>query len=459
MRWVDLRARYLSGLVEQTSLEGTGAAPSLVLMKVGQRGLEVLLSPTVAGRLGWFSPIEDGSSLVLDADIGLDDLEALAAERWTAWPALVSVGESQGSTVLLNLEYAGSISFEGPDRIVEAALASVALQLATQPWCDEMLAGLYAIGDDQTKGPKGPQWTGSHKAIDLAERLDQISLAHQELAGELSLSTLRAVACEALPIVAIAFASTPANALQCLAEAAIPERSGVVLAAAGPLAGAHWRVVLDDRGKGVLRGLVGDFPLSWDLEINCDREEVALLSDALGATSDHEGVPAPAGSGNIASVPDELIDIREDGGRPVQDGARVRPPERGDVEICILGPVDVVAGDLSVLEPSRRMAALGLLTYLAAHQRPVSADELASSLWPLDARRDNVGGPRTKNRHEPDFARKEGVGLRCRGQSAPCLFTAGLPVVRRRDLRLGTLRKVCHKCASPGPAPSDVKSS
>jgi DNA-binding SARP family transcriptional activator len=396
MRWVDLGARYLSGLVEQTSLEGNGAAPSLVLMKVGQRGLEVLLSPTVAGRLGWFSPIGDGSSLVLDADIGLDDLEALAAERWTAWPALVSVGESQGSTVLLNLEYAGSISFEGPDRIVEAALASVALQLATQPWCDEMLAGLYAIGDDQTKGPKGPQWTGSHKAIDLAERLDQISLAHQELAGELSLSTLRAVACEALPIVAIAFASTPANALQCLAEAAIPERSGVVLAAAGPLAGAHWRVVLDDRGKGVLRGLVGDFPLSWDMEINCDREEVALLSDALGATSDHEGVPAAAGSGNIASVPDELIDIREDGGHPIRDGARVRPPERGDVEICILGPVDVVAGDLSVLEPSRRMAALGLLTYLAAHQRPVSADELASSLWPLDARRDNVGGPQRK---------------------------------------------------------------
>ena len=48
---------------------------------------------------------------------------------------------------------------------------------------------------------------------------------------------------------------------------------------------------------------------------------------------------------------------------------------------------------MSALEPSRRTAALALLAYMAAHDRPVNADELAGALWPLDATKDNLGGP------------------------------------------------------------------
>ena len=38
---------------------------------------------------------------------GLDDLKALAEERWPAWPALVNIGESDGASILFNLEHAG----------------------------------------------------------------------------------------------------------------------------------------------------------------------------------------------------------------------------------------------------------------------------------------------------------------------------------------------------------------
>ena len=42
------------------------------------------------------------------------------------------------------------------------------------------------------------------------------------------------------------------------------------------------------------------------------------------------------------------------------------------------------------------MAALALLAYMASHERPVTADEIAGTLWPLDATKDNMNGPQRK---------------------------------------------------------------
>jgi DNA-binding SARP family transcriptional activator len=390
MRWVDLASRYMSGLVEQASLDPSAKVPSLVLMQVGLGGLEVLLAPASSGRMGWFFPTDEAATLLLDPDIGLDDLQALADERWPAWPALVSVGMTEKGALLLNLEHVGSLSVEGHPSAVQGVLASIVLQLSTQPWCDEMLSGLYTIGGSPiTSGKSEAHWTGADAALDLAEKLDRISGAHQELASGLSLSTLRAVACEALPNIAVAFGDTPAGALECLVEAAVPERSGVAVVAAGPFEGARWRLVCGKDGKASLEGQVDDRSVSFELTLDCDPQEVALLSEALGATGDRDNLATAS-----AVSPSEgagALDIRENG---KAGGSAVF--ERGEVEICILGPVDVVGGDLAALDPCRRMAALGLLAYVAVHKRPVSADELAGSLWPLDATNDNLAGPQRK---------------------------------------------------------------
>ncbi len=238
MRWVDLGLRYLSGLVEQQSLDKIGPVPSVVLVHAGKRGLEVLVSPAVQGALGWFEPSEDGTKLLLDAEVTLEELQGLATDRWPAWPALVSLGNDADGALLFNLEHGGSLSVEGPSKQVAGALARIALELSSQPWSDEMLAGLYLIGDCSLDGRlRGAQRVAGDEAMDLAERLDQISAAQQELAGTVSLSVLRAVACEARPNVAVAFPGAPPEALRCLAEAAVPERSGIVVAGAGPFTG------------------------------------------------------------------------------------------------------------------------------------------------------------------------------------------------------------------------------
>jgi DNA-binding SARP family transcriptional activator len=378
MRWVDLGLRYLSGLVERQSLDRLGPVPSVVLVHAGTRGLEVFVSPTVNGSLGWFMPTEHGERLVLDPEVTLEDLQALAADRWPAWPALVSLGRDGDGALLFNLEHAGSLAVEGPVERVKGALACMALELSSQPWSNEMLAGLYVVGQCPLE-VTGAQRVADENAMDLAEKLDRVSGAQQALAGPVSLSVLRAVAFEALPNVAVAFPGTPPGVLQCLVEAAVPERSGV--AVAGPIAGADWSLAIETNGDALLQGLINGRSVSFDLKIDCDFEEVGLLGEALMAAANRD---SSSGQDYVSVLPPS---------GPTRDQPA---PERGQVEICLLGPVDVVGGDMSALEPSRRMAALALLAYMSAHDRPISADELASSLWPLDAMKDNLGGPQRK---------------------------------------------------------------
>ena len=375
--------------------------PSVALVRVGSCGLEVVVSPAVSGSLGWFSATEDGTKLVLDAEVTLEELEALAADHWPAWPALVSLGQADEAELLVNLEHAGSVSVEGPDRVVHGVLGRMVLELSSQPWSDEMLAGLYALGHSSLGAVKGLQKVDEDKAFELAEKLDVVSGAQQALAGSLSLSTLRAVACEALPNVVVAFPGTSPGALRCLAEAAIPEQSGIVVAGAGPYDGARWKLVLTGDGQATLLGLLGERTASFEFKCGCDPEEVGLLGEALGAAST-EGTNS-AGPEDAEQPPDDPADPAGNGrhgpGASPADGPSVSnltPPQRGDIEICVLGPVDVAGGDLNVLEPSRRMAALALLAYMASHDRPVTADEIASTLWPLDATKDNVNGPQRK---------------------------------------------------------------
>ncbi|HTW08211.1 MAG TPA: BTAD domain-containing putative transcriptional regulator [Acidimicrobiales bacterium] len=394
VQWVDLGVRYLSGLVEQMSSDGHRCVPTLVLARAAEARLEVVVSPMPQGRLGWFSPSCDGNALVLDQDIDLEDLAALAEGRWAAWPALVSVGEVGGSNLLVNLEAARALSIEGPDHVVEAVLASFVLQLACQPWSDEMLSAVHVVVPPANgELPPGAHRVGKEAALELAEQLDGIAHARRELAGELPLSTLRALACEALPSVAVAFRGTPENALRCLAEAAVADSSGVALAGAGPFPDARWRLVLGPAGDATLYGWAGDDPFTYQLKTSCQAREVALLSEALGATTDHCGVPGVEVDGEFAPDRADHRALTDVVPSSVADAAGLVV---GNVEVRVLGPVDVVGGDPEALERTRRAAPLALLAYLATHPRPVSADELARHLWPLDTSRDDFGGPQRK---------------------------------------------------------------
>jgi DNA-binding SARP family transcriptional activator len=375
LRWVDASLRYLSGLVEVESLKGDGVPPSLEVLTVGPRGIEVTLARPQTGVLGWFLPTSSPRVLQLDADVDLDELEALAADRWNAWPALVALGEQEGTTIYVNLEHLGSVSVDGPGEMVRAVLSDFALQLGTQPWSDEMLSGVHVLGDSPLGADIGVTHVTGAEAMDLAEKLDGVSGHHQEMSGPFSISALRAVASEALPTVVLAFPDSHAEAVRCIAEASVPQTSAIALVAAGPCPFAGWRLVVEGDRSGSLLADGSQQHEIGPFNVKCSVEEVVLLNEALGPPShgdDHH---------------DEIV---LDGPHPPS------PHPRGLVEICVLGTVELAGGDLGAIEVSRRMAALSLIAYLASRERLVTADELLSALWPLDATKENFGGARRK---------------------------------------------------------------
>lgn len=405
-KWVDAAVRYLSGLVESRSLESADVVPSLVSIEVGPKGLKVTLSAAVTEAIGWFSPTSDDKSLVLDPAIDLEELEALAADRWPAWPALISLGsDDEGSTVLVNLEHLGSLAVEGPSQQnVTALLSNVALQLVSQPWAEEMLGGVHVIGPcplDSGLGLQAAQ--GEEEAMALAEKLDGISTAHQEVAGGLSISTLRAVASEALPHVVLAFPGADQSAVQCLVEAAVPEKSAVAIVTAAPCATSRCRVVIDATGSASLK--IGGQTQSEIIGIRVDypAREVALLSEAVGAAKFTTG-PAMSAPEADQTAGQATIDIRAlgdaevdaDGGGTARPNLAAPTIEQGPVEISFLGPVELIGGEPASVEPGRQKAALSLISYLATHERLVTVEEIASALWPLDATKESMAGPQRK---------------------------------------------------------------
>jgi len=393
LMWADLSLRYLGGLVEQACDGPSAEVPSLVLMRVGDGGVEVVMSPEPHGRFGWFSPTGRDGSLALDADIGLEDLRALADERWPVWPAVVSLGQDRGGAVLFNLEHAGSLSVEGPARQVSGALSSLALQLVSQPWCDEMLSGLYCLGRSPLGTVPGLEGLEGPGVVQRVEKLVDITNAREQMLGGLPISALRAVACEALPHVVVAFEDAPEGLVPALAKAA--ERGhGLAVACAGPYAGARWHLELGMGTDALLHGELDGQPVHYALAMDWDPEETALLSNALGAAAETDGVPMDGSSG--ARPKAESRDQAADNGQAPASGASRYDFARGDAEISVLGPVDLIGGDPSSLEPSRRTPALAVIAYLAAHPRAVSAEELGSNLWPLGASRDDLGAPQRK---------------------------------------------------------------
>ena len=173
------------------------------------------------------------------------------------------------------------------------------------------------------------------------------------------------------PHATVAFPDAPAEALRCVIEAAIPDRSGVAVVAAGPVPGARWRLVVDSDGAATLSARSGDRPFEMQLRVDADPARVALLAAAL----------AGAGPADTA------------GTLAVDDAAPAAPAPNPVREIAVLGNLAVVGGPgPEAVEAKRRRPGLAVLAYLATHRQPVPSQDLERALWPLDATKPNLGG-------------------------------------------------------------------
>lgn len=366
MRWVDLGLRYLGQLIEVLD-----DPPAVVLVRAGSVGLEVMVDPPTPAAPGHFRAGDGGITWVLDPAIDLAELERLAGDRWPPLPALVTIGETAAGTVLANLEHAGSLAIEGDPERQRGLLLQILVELTSQPWTDQTLSGVHVLGDAGLDCEL-PGVDVDDDAMFMAQVLDQLSDRYQRDIDAPSVAVRRAMDGGWEPHVAVAFADAPADVLRCVVEAAIPDRSGVAVVAAGPVDGARWRLEVDGSGIGTLSARVADQLFVMELRVDPDAEVMTMVAADLAQSTE------PADRARVVGLRDAIPDEKA-----------IR---KGPVEICVLGPLDIAGGSVDAVESKRRRPALALLAYMATHRHPVTNQELGRALWPLDETKANYGG-------------------------------------------------------------------
>ncbi|MFG1941948.1 BTAD domain-containing putative transcriptional regulator [Nonomuraea sp. NPDC048826] len=256
------------------------------------------------------------------------------------YPGLVSIGTDRSGRVLVDLEAAqGLINIRGPQ--TTAALAALAVELATNRWSDRMRITLVGFGEELTAiAPDRVRAVGG-----LAEVLPELEAGaaprREVLTGRI---TGRPGVAHYL-LSAVAPSHDEARRLALLAR---NDSAGYVVAGDVPHATWTWEITED--------GLAKLPELGFEVKAQLlPRRHYRALVDLFRTADRLDGEPIPG--------PEPLADLR--------------PPA---VEIRILGPVEVAGAP--PLEEGRLALAAELLVYLATHPGGVHPVVLGGVLWP-----------------------------------------------------------------------------
>jgi hypothetical protein len=361
--------------------------PSVRLLDVGLRQLSQALSsqdkalPTVfAAHIGadnldlWVAPADpsppepwtaaDGGAvwrLPLQAvtEAGLDRTSGVLAP----YPGLVSIGTNETGRILVDLEVAhGLVAVRGPHRPVQAALAALAVELATNRWSDQMRITLVGFGEELAM--IAPGRVTAVAALDealpeLQARATEIEQALAE-SGRDSVLTGRSRTADAQTwaphYLIMAAPPTATQRERLLTLARTRHRTALGFVIAGDIRGATWTWEVTEDGR--LKADVLGFDLAAQL----------LPPDQYGAVV--ELFRAAQGDGV------DLTDPSDDGA----PAAQLVPGARMPVEIGLLGPVTIDAP--GPVDGPRQAVSTELAVYLATHPGGVHRNVLTGAIWP-----------------------------------------------------------------------------
>ncbi|WP_261809084.1 BTAD domain-containing putative transcriptional regulator [Nonomuraea sp. C10] len=256
------------------------------------------------------------------------------------YPGLVSIGTDRSGRVLVDLEAAqGLINIRGPQ--TTAALAALAVELATNRWSDRMRVTLVGFGEELTViAPDRIRAVGG-----LAEVLPELEATAAPREAVLTGRVTGRPGVAHYLLSAVAPTHDEARRLALLAR---NDLAGYVVAGDVPHATWTWEITEDGTARLPELG----FEVKAQL---LPRRHYRALVDLFRTADRVDGEPIPG--------PEPLADLR--------------PPA---VEIRILGPVQVIGPQ--PLEEGRMALAAELLVYLATHPGGVHPVVLGGVLWP-----------------------------------------------------------------------------
>ena len=367
--FLDLALRGLSASLA----EADQSIPDAYALKLRTEGIELMLSrPTkpddpVQPPAPW-TVAEDGRSWNFSRP-RITDVDAQAAHRrFAPYPGLVTIGGVGTDRIMIDLEEArGVVGFGGHRERRRAALAALAVELATNSWSDRMTVTLVGFPGDLT--PLAPARVRHVATLDdllptlEAEAAERVTaLAAAGLASVLD-GRSRASQAGSFPphFVVVADEPHPTMMARLVDIAATASRVGMGFAVAGEVPGAAWQLEVSSEGRLSARQLGIDV----DAQLLPDDQYVAVLG-LFRAVCDIEGTELPTGLvhqsvGYSGPLPDE-------------------PPA---VFAAMMGPLEL--SGTGVAESDKTPLFREALVFLLHHRDGVHPRVLAAALWPLGA--------------------------------------------------------------------------
>jgi hypothetical protein len=375
VRLLDVGLRHLA----RSRAAAGQPLPTVFAAHIGPDNLDLWVAPAdpnppepwsaADGGAVWRLPVEAIGHLELDTPANGLGSRPGVGDTLAPYPGLVSIGTNETGRILVDLEVAhGLIAVRGPHRPVQAALAALAVELATNRWSDQMRLTLVGFGSELAM-----------IAPDRVTAVDELDEALPDLearAGQLEQALAEAGADSVLTgrsratgddagawtphYLIMATPPTPTQRERLLGLARTRHRTALGFVIAGDIRGATWTWEVTDSGR-----LQADV-LGFDLEAQLlPADQYAAVVDLFRSATDQSGVPLS---------------------NPAQDQApaeQLAPDSRMPVEIGLLGPVTVDAP--GPMEPDRQALSTELVVYLATHPAGVHPNVLAGALWPRGA--------------------------------------------------------------------------
>jgi hypothetical protein len=310
---LDTGLRHLS-----QSLAAAGKPlPTVFAVHIGADNLDLWVAPAdpsppepwsaADGGALWRLPIEVISRLELDG----------TGAALAPYPGLVSIGTNETGRILVDLEAAhGLIAVRGPHRRVQAVLAALAVELATNRWSDQMRITLVGFGAELAMiAPDRVTAVDSlDEALpDLEARAGQLEQALAEAGADSVLtgrSRARADSATAWAphYLIMAVPPSPTQRERLLALARTRHRTALGFVIAGDIRGATWTWEVTDAGR-----LQADV-LGLDLEAQLlPADQYAAVVELFRSATQQAGVDLSDPSQDSAPVAQLATDAQETG--------------------------------------------------------------------------------------------------------------------------------------------------
>jgi hypothetical protein len=357
---LDTGLRYLS----QSLAAEDRTPPTVFAAHIGEGELDLWVAPADKAAPQPWEAVENGQvwQLPMSEVSSLDPDQAGAA--LAPYPGLVSIGTNDSGRILVDLEVAhGLISVRGASRMVRAALAAIAVELATNTWSDRMRITLVGFGTELTM--LAPDRVTAVRTLEDALPALEARAAELEQARATSgIESVLTGRCHGIHpeawaphYVIIAVPPTPEQAERLLQLARTSHRMAAGYVVAGDVPGATWTWDITESGR--LRAGVLGFDLKAQL---LPEDQYAAMVDLFRSAT------LPEGTALEEPPPDSAPAVQLD------------PQAAFPVEVRLLGPIQVEAPGPS--DPQRRALVDELVAFLAGHPDGVHPKVLTGALWP-----------------------------------------------------------------------------